>query len=58
MLIKPEDAIKAVDINLLTQSQKSYQRIILSCSIFLTNAQPLTESPRNVLAQGKREQFG
>lgn len=58
MFIKPEDAIKAVDIKLLTQSQKSYQKIILSLSIFLMIAQPLTESPRNVSAQGKREQFG
>lgn len=58
VFIKPEDAIKAVDINLLTQSQISYQKIILSHSIFLMSAQSLTESPRNVLAQGNREWFG
>lgn len=58
VLIKPKDAIKGVDISLLAQSQKSYQKIILSHSIFLMSAQLLIESPRNVSAQGKRKQFG
>jgi len=34
--------LQVVDINLLTQSQKSYQKIIISLSIFLMNAQQLS----------------